>query len=56
MEIYETVDKLGMLVVEEGPGWRGTEGCAAMLDRMNTDDDKDVQADYIEGSRFRSGK
>jgi hypothetical protein len=45
-----------MLVLERGLGWGGTEGCAGMLAQMNTDDDKDIEAEYIQGPRFRSSK
>ena len=42
MEVYLTVDNLGMLVLERGMGRAGTEGCTEMLVQMNIDDDKEV--------------
>jgi hypothetical protein len=40
VEIYLTIDELGMLVLDWGLGWGGTEGCTEMLVQMDTDDDK----------------
>ena len=41
-----TVGRLSMMVLERRLGWSGVEGCTAMVVPMDTDDDKDVEAEY----------
>lgn len=51
-----TIGRLGTKVLERRLSWSGAEGCTAMVVLMNTDDDKDVQAEYKQRPRCRSSK